>query len=191
MKEKTQHNGIRNTDDGRREFGQALTELALIMSFLMFVVFLIWGFAMYLTEYSITKYAGFMSARSYQVYGNEKALENQSDKRYQEVATDIITRAMPYLKRDQVDVCVDSHAFAKKPSFISKQDEWGKYMRFYNFETTGVDYANKENPRFGILKIGYKRGHWPFLYDEMEENLLGNQKVLVPYRLEERLEAHK
>ena len=191
MNNKTQHNGIRNTEYERRLKGQALTELALVMSFLMFIIFLLWGFSMYLTEYSITKYAGFMAARSYQVFGNADAIERSNGKRYQEVAKDILARSMPYLDREDVDVYVDSYAFSSRPQFLKKEEEWKRYMKLYKMATTGIDYANKTNPRFGILKIGYKRGRVPFLYDENDERLLGSQKVLVPYRLEERLDAHK
>ena len=191
MNHKTQHNGIRNTEYERRLKGQALTELALVMSFLMFVIFLIWGFSMYLTEYSITKYAGFMAARSYQVFGNEQAIENRNDKRYQEVGKDILLRSMPYLKREDVKVYVDSYAFNRSPGFLNRVEEWQKYMRFFKLNSANTNYAEKENPRFGILKIGYKRGHFPFLYDENEEDILASQKALVPYRLEERLDAHE
>jgi hypothetical protein len=182
-------------NNNKKNKGQTLIELALMLPFFFLLVFVIYDFYLFAMELSIAKYAAFMAARSYQVYGDYP--EKEDKKIYQEVADDIINRAMPYIKRDKIEILVDTatNNFTKTDGdkkFIDKED-WKKIISNFSLAEDNINlaYGNQkyeENPKFGILKLAIKRER---LFNWEPLDAFNKIEVYTPYRLEERLGVHE
>ncbi len=183
-------------NNNKKNKGQTLIELALMLPFFFLLVFVVYDFYLFVTELSIAKYAAFMAARSYQVYGDYP--EREDKKIYQEVAEDIINRAMPYIKRDEIKTMVDTKGLNEyytvnnaSQKFIDKED-WNKLVEGYGLNQNNSNLVNNNNnyekPKFGILKLYIKRNR---LFNLEPIDAFNNIEVYSPYRLEERLNKHE
>ena len=171
--------------------GQTILEVALLFPFFMFLVFGFIYLSWFLTEAEVTRYAAFMAARSYQVYGGQSL--SSGKKIYQSVAEDIIGGALPYIDRESINVEVDTRSAARH-SDMFERDEWPKLYEAYNMgdidapQDIGdmVSYVDDNifEPRFGVLKVKFSQSRaFPF------SDIVFSQQAIAPYRLEERLKG--
>jgi hypothetical protein len=117
--------------------GQSIFEFALILPFYFFLFFFFIQLSFYLTEAHLGRYAAFMAARSYQVYGRQDESDLQdgrtggsaSDPIYKNVARDIIGSAFVYSPDDsaKIEILMDTERQKTHPTTFTNEENFPGY----------------------------------------------------------------
>lgn len=177
--------------------GQVMIELALIMGFFFSVILLVWKFAFWCVERDVAKYAAFMAARSYQVFGAKEAqdiTDGSWEKIYHYTAEKIIDDALPYVFPNgaTLSVTIDTSK-RNRADFVYIFPDYDRYLQFYEIPKKYLvpvpQHSDVEtnSPGFGLLKL--ELDHEWFLGDAsatllIEQIIFGKHEIFMPYRLE-------